>query len=266
MTSSTLHQQLEAEFEDAATLACSAWSGDDQAEAFAPAAEWETTASTGRVAITIDGDDTTDLAPGNYLIQLAITASGSTAIRRIATLRLLAAPGSAEALSTYATAEDMRRQCSWIEDLQTEQDQLGFAEQRHEARMEFERLLQLHYRGPANGSRQTTLDHLLDGGWSFRAGGDDATLQDWLDDDRLMLTGPTGEAIIRWNALTAIALVLDDQVGSKGDSSYQELAALYRRLADNLARSLTPGIDTTDTPDGVADIWISLATTDRIRC
>ena len=98
-----------------------------------------------------------------------------------------------------------------------------------------------------------------------RSGRSDVQLQEWLDDDRLVTTGPTGRAIVRWNALHALAEVLEPQVGQKGEESYQTLARRYRRKAAALLPTIAAEVDTTDPADGQGDVVIDLGTVDTLR-
>jgi hypothetical protein len=253
----------------AETLAASVWPGDDQPELFAPTVAWLVAADR-TMTLEWDGTLTEDLAPGRYLVELRITSGGNTVKLRAGIVELMSTPGVGVTLSAYCTADDMRKIAPWIDEIQAQSDQAGFAEQRAMARDDFDRLVQTHY-GGADFDREDSLDQFLSsGGYGWDAGEDDATLQELLDDDRLVLTGPTGKVVVRWNAYTAVAHVCQSQIGANPDSPYASRARYCMAMADELLCSLTVGIDTsTDgkdgAGDGVPDVFVPLGRTRTIR-
>jgi hypothetical protein len=248
-------------YASAATLACACWPGDDRAASFAPTVAWSDAAN-GQVSLTIAGSDTAALGPGDYALELSITASGRTVKRRFGVLRLVATPGDADPPAAYGSLDDMLREAPFLRDLAADADQAGFAEQRGQAREWLDSLLQRHYRGGrALVAMDYSLDHLLWGG--ARTGADDATLQGYLDDDRLVLTGPSGRRLVRACALYAAAIVCRSQVGAtKDDTSYQAHALRLGRTAEAIATGTVASLDTDG--DGTADLAIDLGLADRI--
>jgi hypothetical protein len=239
-------------FTGAATLAAEVWAGDDQAVLFAPGASWADAAA-GRVTLAFGRDDTADLAAGDYAVMLTVTAGGYQRKRRVATLRVLSSPGTAEALATYCGAEDLRRVCAWIDELQADTDQAGFAEARAEAREWTDQVVQAH--APASAGA----GHRMEGAWMTRGAGRDAWLRAQLDAGRLVVT----PSVRRANALYAVGLVLLPQVGQRGETSYQALAARYLGMAEDLLLTLEVELDTDG--DGEADYAIPLQYVDVVR-
>lgn len=248
-------------------LAASVWPGDDRAQSFAPTVTW-LDASARTITVEWPGSATASMAPGRYLMELRIGSGTDAPGVNVAYVDLQPSPGSGTAPKVYCTADDMRRVAPWIDEVQTTSDQAGFAEQRAMARNDFDKVVQTRY-VRAEFDREDSLDHFLDGLPKYQAGEDDATLQGWLDDDRLVLTGPTGEMVKRWNAYTAVSHVCMAQIGAGPDNQYSKRAAYFSAKADGLLCGMTVGIDTTEDEDGegdgVADIFVPLGRTRTIR-
>lgn len=227
----------------------------------------------GTVKITLAGSDTAGKG-GDYHGYLAVTASGVRA-EMVFLIKITAAPGAIATPTTYCSFDDCRAVLPWIDEVISTHPSYPtqMLAERHEARIQADRIIQRHYRRGSYERRQTSLDYLLDGGgggpgWyrPYRSGGDDPTLQAWLDADRLVLTGATGASFKRWNAMYALAEVLDDlESGERGGYSYVEHAMRLRRRCDALISTLMIGIDTTDPADGVADIWIDFGIADTLK-
>jgi hypothetical protein len=252
-------------------LAC--WPGDDRAAlALGGSSVAVEDAAAGRLRLDLAGSDTAGLAPGDYRLQLAIVAGGRSTRRDLGILRLTAAPGSAAGRPAYCTPDDLRRLAgSWLDDqAEHDADQAGFLEQRADARNWLDGLVQRHYRG-GSWARQSTLDHLLDGGggagrWPRRRDGrHDARLQAWLDADRLALDTPDGRRLVDACACWALARICDRQLGGGENDPWPARARRYRAQAEHLAAGSVAGIDTTEPADGVADLVIDLGTADRLR-
>jgi hypothetical protein len=128
-------------YTEAAELLAEVWTGDDQETLFEPTVEWESV-DEGKVRITFASADTETLAEGDYPVMLSITASGLTAKRRIALLRVSLAPGTAEPRPVYCTYGDMLRYAGGLAaDLGDISDQTGFADERADARSEIDETL-----------------------------------------------------------------------------------------------------------------------------
>jgi hypothetical protein len=254
-------------FDGTEPIAASVWPGDDRAQSFAPTVTW-LSAEDRTITVEWAGSATASMAPGRYLMELRIGSGSDAPGVNVAYVDLQPSPGSGTAPKVYCTLDDMRRVAPWIDQVQTTSDQAGFAEQRAMARVDFDRVVQTRYVG-AEFDRESSLDQFLDGLPEYEAGEDDATLQAWLDDDRLVTTGPTGEQVKRWNAYAAVAHVCMAQIGTGPDNQYSKRAAYFTAKADELLCGMTIGIDTTEDEDGegdgVGDIWIPLGRTRTIR-
>lgn len=250
------------------TLTAACWRGDDQASSFVPTAAW-VSAAAGTIRVTIAAASTTSLASGRYLIRVTATdVSDSNRVFEVwrANLDLISSPGSGTTPDVYGTYDDMRRVAgAWLADLQESgSDQTGFAEQRGSARAWMDGIIQRHYRRDTGVSRQDNLDHLLSAP-GVRYGEHDVTLQDWLDDDRLVLTTPAGKRIVDCVSRYAVALVCEAQISGKPDDVWKDRARTFRARAANDVRTITAEIDTTTVADGVGDLVIDLGVTDRLR-
>lgn len=241
------------------------WAGDDQAEAVTFTPTWSVAAS-GTVAFTLSAVNTALLTAGSTYTLAVDVQDGGTWYEVVRTwLAVASRPGATTALTTYCTFDDMRQVAgAHIGNLLTEADQAGFAEQRHRARVEFERLLQSRYRGGATYRRQVNLDHMLDGLREYRSGYQDATLQTYLDASYLIVTGPTGEAVKRWNALMACAFVYERQMGGDGSTDYRRQAAQWRAEAAALASCLVVGVKASAN-ESPPSLQINLGIADTLR-
>jgi hypothetical protein len=239
-------------FTGAAMLTAEVWGGDDQAVLFSPTATWSN-ATAGLVALSFARADTADLEPGDYPVLLTITAGGLQRKNRVATLRVLASPGAAEALTSYCGIEDLRRVCPWIDELQSDSDQAGFAEYRHEAREWFEELIHAAWGGRRSLGAE---------GGLWAAGGStgkDPWLQGELDDDHLIVS----RSIRRCCSLYAGSLILAGQLGNSGDTPYQRLGDQLASQAANLAMTVLAEIDTDSDGEGDVSIYLGEVRVER---
>lgn len=245
-------------YSGASTLTAKVWPGDDQAATFTPTCAWITPGS-GLFSVTISAAQSA-VTPAIYRLSVTVTSGGVISPAFDGRLKILDSVGSASALATYCTYEDMRRLAPWIGELQSEDDQAGFAEQRHLARKWLDSIIQKHYRDGGWGSYYTTFDHLIDG--YQKHGGHDTTLQGYLDVSGLILNSDVVETTARY----AIGLVLASRLTATSDKGqvYKGLGARYMAEAKAKVSTLTVGIDTTSPLDGTADLYISLATVDPI--
>jgi hypothetical protein len=262
---------LDDRYDGTEVFAASIWPGGDLAALVAPTAAWATggvdDVPAGNpvgvdrpvVKLTVAADQTAWLEPVVYSYRVWIPETSQEI--RVGSIAFRAGPGYALAPKVYCTYAELEAVAPEVAELAGRGDSGGFLAARGEARRRFEHLLQRHYRHP-EAIRDDSLDHLL-GHWT-RSGAHDATLQGWLDGDRLVLTTPEGKAIRRWCALMAAWAILRREVGDKADG-YLRRARLCKREADALVATITAEIDTTTTPDGVGDLFIPLATHDTLR-
>ncbi len=237
-----------ATYTGSATLAASLWSGDDRAQEFAPTAAW-VSASALTVLITATAAQTATLAPGDYPVMLTITEGGFAQREVACVMRVTAAPGSGTAPPAYCTVADLYAVVPWIKELQSPDDQAGFAEARGAAREWLDAVIVSRTSG---GSTGRWIDY---SGLSVSRT-DRNWVQDQLDDDLLVLTGGDGKRLVRACCLYAASDVLRHQVGDRGENTYQDLAASMRREAEAIVTSGWAWLDLDD--DGTADYPIDL--------
>src|SRR5205823_3343718 len=113
---------------------------------------------------------------------------------------------------------------SWLRQLQTDDDETGFAEQLGRARSWIDDLAHAHYRVASMT--------MIVGSQAFgprRTGARSTWLQEQLDADALMLTDQIREAA----AKKALALICEGQAGtSDASAAYSRLAKMYHGMAD----------------------------------
>jgi hypothetical protein len=234
-------------------LTTAVWPGADRAAAFAAATAW-IGAGAGTIQWSITDAQSAGLAPGRYqlLTRLQDPIYGWVDVYT-ATLDIAASAGSAAAPSTYTTLDDLLRfGRSWLRQLQTDDDQAGFAEQQHRARTWIEDLAHAHFRVAAMT--------MVIGSQAFgprRSGARSVWLQQQLDANYLMLTDQIREAA----AKKALAYICEGQVGlGEQAGQYARLARLYHGQADYLGSCLTLSLDTNG--DGFPDVNIDCSSTD----
>lgn len=238
--------------------AAAVWAGDDSAILFSPTAT--PNAETDRIDLAFIANDTADLPPGDYPLQLTV----DDVTRRIGYLRILAAPGLTTPGATYCTHDDMLEVAGPIlVDLAAESDRAGWQEPREAARRWTHRT--------ALGRARRSIDARLDGhdggadgrrlwaatqtAWDADAADDPdeadvrlGAVRGHLDDAALLVTADDDASVRRANALWACAEVLRRQVGeSAGGQPYRELADEFRTDAIRLLGSTPLRIE----PDGV---------------
>jgi hypothetical protein len=233
-------------------LSSMVWPGAIQATSFTPSTSW-TDASQGLLTITITDANTTGLAPGRYQLLTRLQSTGSWVDVYGCTLDVLPIAGSANAPTTYTTFDDLLRYGrSWLRQLQTDDDQAGFAEQQGRARSWIEDLAHAHFRIAAMT--------MVIGSQAFgprRSGARSTWLQDQLDANYLMVTDQIREAA----AKKALAYICECQVGiGERSDAYARLARMYHLQADYLGTCLTLSLDTD--ADGFPDVNIDCSSTD----
>jgi hypothetical protein len=214
------------------------WAGDDRASLFAPTVAWENpfVSATPKIVISVSAIQSAQ-SPGRYRLRLTVAG----VIRDVGWIRITAAPGATAAPKVYCTFDEMRIYGgSWVDDLQTDADRVGFEEQRARARTLIDDQII---------SRATT--------GAFGSGGDyvsrRATVKGYLDADGLSQTSQLKEIAARY----ALALIAGGQVGADKAGVYAEQSAYQRWMAETMLRQFVALIDTD--ADGDIDIAVSLA-------
>jgi hypothetical protein len=245
-------------FTGSESLSAKLYAGDDITSSITPTLAWGTPPV---VTLTIAANATSSLtAQPGYI--LAFTVGSVT--RLMGRVTILPASASTAALSTRVSYNDLRRlDGASLEALITSTDQAGFAEQRHLARKHTDAVIQRHYRGASSFLE----DGRTFGAWGteFRDGRHSTWLQDYLDDDRLILTTPSGQMLKDAEAYYALHLIYSAQMTDKADDAYASKAHRHLMKAGNLYADCVAEIDTTTVADGVGDLSIDLGTVDRLR-
>jgi len=241
-------------YDGSQSLATTVWPGGMRSVSFAAATTW-TDPAAGTIAIALAAAQTAALAPGRYQLLTRLDDAGTTVDAYGCTLDVLAAAGSGLTPRTYCDYSWLLRYGrSWLRQLQTDDDEAGFAEQLGRARSWIEDLAHAHYRvasmamvvgGQAMGPR--------------RSGARSTWLQEQFDADTLMLTDQIREAA----AKRALALICEGQVGlGEQAGQYARLARMYHSQADYLGSCLTMSLDTNG--DGFADVTIDCTSSDPL--
>jgi hypothetical protein len=235
------------------TLATVVWPGGAQAASFEPATIWATPAA-GTITITITAAESTKLPAGRYQLSTTVQPAGHDPVDAYGcTLDVLQSPGTQAAPTTYTTLDDLLRYGrSWLRQLQTDDDQAGFAEQQGRARSWIEDLAHAHYRVAAMT--------MVIGSQAFgprRSGARSEWLIDQLAANTLIVTDQVREAA----AKKALALICEGQIGlGEQAGQFARLARMYHSQADYLGTCLTLTLDTDG--DGFADVTIDCSCTD----
>jgi hypothetical protein len=231
-------------FSGAEALTTVVWPGGVRAVSAIPATTWSDH-NAGKVAIAITTAETTALSPGRYQLLTRLKAGSADPIDVYGcVVDVLAFAGTSPAPRTYCDYSWLLRfGRSWLRQLQTNDDEAGFAEQLGRARTWIEDLGHAHFRVAAMA--------MVIGGQAMgpRISGARSTwLQDQFDLDYLMVTDQIREAA----AKKALAYICEGQVGvSESAVAYARLARMYHSQADYLGTCLTLSLDTNsdDFPD-----------------
>jgi hypothetical protein len=235
------------------TLTTVIWPGGARPVSCTPATSW-IDHTQGIISILITAANSTALAGGRYSLLTTVTPIASDPIDGYGcTIDILVAPGMATPPTTYTTLDDLLRYGrSWLRQLQTDDDQAGFAEQQGRARSWIEDLAHAHYRVASMT--------MVVGSQAFgprRSGARSTWLQEQLDANTLMLTDQVRECA----AKKALAFICAAQIGVNDSSAaYARLARMYHGEADYLGTCLTLSLDTNG--DGFADVNIDCSCTD----
>jgi hypothetical protein len=252
----TLRDQLGqplAGYDGTETLAAVVWPGGDRAASFDATATW-VDAPAAAVLVTMSAAETAALDPGRYELLVRVQAPGQDPDDAYGcAVDIIGAPGTGAAPKVYCNyAHLLRFGRSWLRQLQTDDDEAGFAEQLGRARTWIEDLAHAHYRV---ASMAMVVGHQAMG--PRRSGARSPWLQAQLAADTLIVTDQVREAA----AKKALAYICDGQIGV-GDAAvqYARLAKFYHSEADYIGSCLTLELDTDG--DGYSDVTIDCTSTD----
>jgi hypothetical protein len=244
------------------TLQAIVWAGDDQEPLATLTPTW-LVAADGTVSLTIPAVTTSALDPQAYTISLTVVSASVTYEGWRAWLRIESGPGTADPAAVWCSYDDMLRFASWLDQIQSESDTAGFAEQRARATewaieqgMSRARdMLESQYQRHAARYNTNTITWVIpDSGvdlgpqWGRSSYIEPQMLVDldawrarFADTDIVVVDSRMKEIVAKY----AIAMACDQQIGELAKTSYQELAARYRRKAIQLMagyswRFLTP--------------------------
>jgi hypothetical protein len=232
------------------------WAGDDQQALITGFGTLQSPSTAALVDISITKASLTSLPPGTYRIAGVLNPGVDDVPWLDDRIQITPGPGTAAAPKVYCSYSDLTDECSWIGELLDKNDQAGFAEKRRQARDAFEDLLHRHFRSNTGLTRQQAL---IAGVGTRRQGMRSPWLTEQLAANKLIIT----PIIVRANALFALGAILKDKIGSKGRTSYQQLAAMYAGMADDVASGITAEIDADG--DGYGDVAIELGIVDTLR-
>ena len=235
------------------TLTTIVWPGGGRPVGYSPTTTWVTPAAA-LISIVFPAADSAGLAAGRYQLLTRVAVGMADPVDAYGcTLDVLQGPGTEAAIPTYCAYSDLLRYGrSWLRQLQTGDDEAGFAEQLGRGRTWIEDLAHAHYRVASMT--------MVVGSQAFgprRSGARSTWLQEQLDANTLIVTDQVREA----SAKKALAYVCEGQIGT-GDSAaaYARLARMYHSQSDYLGTCLTLSLDTNG--DGFPDVNIDCSCSD----
>jgi hypothetical protein len=191
--------------------------------------------SVGTTALAIGAASTAGLAPAIYSIRLKVVDR----TYYLGKLQILASPGTAVAPPTYTDDDDLRTYAPWIDALQADGEQAGFALQCGQARTWLDSILVSRWR-PTGG---LTLGDPGYGSFLNFGGEFNDTPSKWLKDqlaaNKLIVTDQTKEIV----AKRALYYICKAQLGRNGDHSYQDLARGFQRESEEMLKTYRGEID-----------------------
>lgn len=244
------------------TLAANIWAGQDQPSLLSIAPTWVDVAAA-TYLVSLSNAQTVGLDAGIYRIRVTATRAGRSALLLDGRLEILQAAGTANPIPVYGTLQDMLLYCSWIQDLQADQDDAGFLTQRGRARSWVDDALVDRFKfrsmSPQFGDPGTfpyfmglPIDTLptkyLRDILAANTGVGGSTA--------LIVTPTVKEAVSRM----AIHYVLADQLSKNPELPYARLASHMAAAAGSCLRSLRAEIDLNG--DGLGDYIVNMSTTD----
>jgi hypothetical protein len=241
-------------FSGVEALAGIIWSGDTKASLATFTPVWQD-AATGKVVATIAKTTTAALAPGVYLVEIHV-ADGSAALFR-GQLEVLASAGSGSAPFSYVTFDQMLEFAPRAGRLfDTGSDETGFAEQRAQASLGFDRRVLLRYNPQPGRSRRYVSDDGTAAGpylrYALGPGGvaapTRAAIAGYLGTSAVIVNADVKESVAR----DALANIYDGEPG--GGNPYREDAQRERTLAAQAFRRALVEFDTN--ADGVAEVRV----------
>lgn len=237
-----------ATFEDSDPIRVKLWPGDDRPPILEPPAVWAN-ASAGRFTVSLSDAQTAGLSPGIYQALASTTRGGRTADLATFMVEVLETPGQATPPAVYCTMADLQDHVGWVDQvLDLESDANDFLRQRILAREWLDALILRNYAG----SRVD--DHMM--GFLYGSAAPilpDPWISSLLESGALVLTGPSGRALVRACACYALYLICNAQAA--GSEQMRKASLRFRRESRKICHQ-TAGIDVNG--DGVPEIAVWL--------
>jgi hypothetical protein len=236
-------------------LQATVWMGDDQAALFHPSLTWIDNTQ-GTTKLTVAAAQTAALAAGVYRLECYWIPNNLRRRFFNGFLELEHSAGSAAALSTYCSYNDLLAYAPQVAKLAAADDQSLFAEERHNARLLFESKVLDRYRPqPGRTRRYVDATGLLAGPFLRYADPPigsavptSAQIAAYLTANKLVVS----EDIIRCNALLAAAFVYQANPGAQ--NVYQQLGQQAAKDAQAQFEQSTLEFDTNS--DGTPELRI----------
>ncbi len=248
-------------YNGAQDLIVTVWPGGTRAPSFTFTngnATWLTTTPAANTCqIILTGAQTATLIPGKYDLKLQIDDAGELVKAFDCNITIEAAPGTDTQPPTYpidpakAYNELLKYGRSWLKQLQTSDDEAGFAEQMGRARTNLEDVIHSRYRVASMV--------MVVGGQAFgprRSGARSVWLTQQLAANTLTVTDKVAE----YTAKRALGYICQGQIDGDPNNKYAKLARMYHSHADALAASMVVELDTSG--NGLAPVVIDLSSTD----
>jgi hypothetical protein len=235
-------------------LSAKIWPGGLRAGLITLTPTWKTPAS-GITNLVITGVQTATLVPAIYRVVCTLTDAGGAHDYYRGDLEIFADPGTELVAPAYCTVADLRDHAAWIDDLQAESDQAGFARQLGKARKWLDDLIVNRYKYDNSLLAPGQPGY---GAYSI-FGAYDVPPSKWLRDQLNANLLIVREQTIELCALRTLWLICSAQIGREAESPYQKLARGFLMRSENLAKTYRAEFDLDG--DGFAEITVNLGQT-----
>lgn len=236
------------------TLAATVWPGGTLAPVATPAVAWVDAAGVASYQLSLAATDTAGLV-GVYYWRVEVTRGTKTGVLGRGRLKVEVAPGSTVAPLTFTTRDDLLTYAPWLEDIQTESDEVAFGvEQLRATNKLIDAIVNLwkpDQLRPTLGQPGWNALNLSYGSsapqsWWLRQqlvplpvnSGPNAAYPDRMSFQANKIDPRVSTALLLWAepkevcAKWAIAYVCDAQLGRAGERDYWQMADRFRALGD----------------------------------
>jgi hypothetical protein len=237
------------------TLASVLWAGDDQAPLLTPRTAW-VNATTGVFTVSFDNPDSLSLSEGIYRIQSKATRTGRSAVIFDGTINIGDTFGADLPRPTYCTIDDLRTLAPWVEDIQDFSGQgHGFVDECADARNWLDENILRNWRGNYIGAFGYHSLALASWQWAGprRSLFANQWLLNYLNQNTLMLTTPTGKRLVRACAWYAISQICQSNISRGKEYISRAHMALHQAETLLVCSSAELDIDGNGTPEIVVN-------------